>query len=137
MRQMFTIEGNLDGLNEYTAACRSSDKAGWRMKKNNEHRIAIGIRRANLVPMEGPVTITVLWREGIKPGKSRFVARDKDNVRFAIKFIQDALVAMGILKDDSWKNVTPFDVYEIDRDRPQVTVVISDEDEDKDGFKWN
>lgn len=53
---------------------------------------------------------------------------DKDNVRFAIKFIQDALVSMGIIDDDAWGKVTPSDSYRIDRDDPRIVVEIEETD---------
>lgn len=120
MIQSFVIPGRLDGLNEYTKACRSGSwQAGARMKKRNEDKICKAIRDAHLVPMEPPVSLTVIW-----VNENR--RRDKDNTRFAVKFIQDALVGEGIIPNDKWDTVTPYDGYEIDKDNPRVVVIIQE-----------
>lgn len=120
MIQSFVIPGRLDGLNEYTKACRSGSwQAGARMKKRNEDKVCKAIRDAHLVPMNPPVSLTVIW-----VNENR--RRDKDNTRFAVKFIQDALVGEGIIPNDKWDTVTPYDGYEIDKDNPRVVVIIQE-----------
>lgn len=47
--------------------------------------------------------------------------RDKDNISFAKKFIQDALIDAQILPDDGWKWIEGFeDHFAVDRKNPRM-----------------
>ena len=127
MRQAFEIQGRLDGLNEYTEACRANPYVGAKMKRANEEAVLWAIKAARLKPMRCPVHIHVVWIEGIKPGAKRFHPRDKDNIRHGMKYIQDALVEAGIIKDDGYDKVTPSDSYMLNREHPRVIVELEEE----------
>lgn len=126
MKQTFTIHGRLDGLNEYTDFNRAHAYVGARAKKANEEAVWWAIKAARLKPMKTPVRITVHWYEGKRPGVKVFRPRDKDNIRNGIKFIQDALVKAGIIDNDSFHKVTPYDTYHLDRDNPRIIVEIEE-----------
>ena len=65
-----------------------------------------------------PVYITYKWYE---PNKKR----DLDNIAFAKKFVQDALVTNGILENDGWANIVGFcDEFYVDKENPRVEVEI-------------
>ena len=98
---MITCEINmkLPSLNDYVALCRDNKYKAAKFKKNIEDDIAIFINR--LPRFEKPVRIHFVWIEGNK-------RRDLDNIAFAKKFILDALVKCGKLKDDNRKCVTGF-----------------------------
>ena len=52
--------------------------------------------------------------------------RDKDNIAFAKKFINDALVECGVLPNDGWRNIrTMFDMFDVDATNPRVEVTVS------------
>ena len=72
-----------------------------------------------LKPIKCPVKIIYRFYEENKK-------RDKDNVSgIAHKFVQDALVESGILKDDGWDYVIGFsDEFYIDRDNPRIEVIL-------------
>lgn len=126
MKQSFVIQGRLDGMNEYTAANRSNPYKGAEMKKRNQELVQWSIRAAHLKPMQCPVHIHVTWIEGLAPGRKKFVPRDKDNIRSSIKYIQDALIAEGIIKNDSYRNVTPSDSYMLNRENPRIIVELEE-----------
>ena len=127
MIQTFEIEGRLDGLNEYTEDCRRSYQGGGRVKKRNDKAVRDAIKAAGLAPMRTPVIVHITWVEGLKPGSTRFVPRDKDNIRFAAKFVLDALVAEGIIKDDGWHHVAEIaDSFRINRNDPRVIVTVEE-----------
>ena len=86
-------------LNEYINACRRTPYAGATMKKNVQRDIGYFINK--LPKFEHPVIIDFTWVE--KNGR-----RDPDNVTYAKKFILDAMVECGKLKDDNRKNVIGF-----------------------------
>ena len=56
--------------------------------------------------------------------------RDKDNIAFAKKFIQDALRLAGILKNDGWAEIAGFsDDFQVDPKGYAVIVEIYDRGE--------
>ena len=88
-----TIPGLLPGLNEYIDAERAV-KGKYKaaaMKKQAENVIGFMVKtQLRGVRFDRPVIIHYRW---IEPNRRR----DKDNVAFAKKFIQDSLVHAGVL----------------------------------------
>ena len=115
----FTIIGKLDGLNEYTKKNRSNAYAGAKMKKDNEKIVIYYIRKSKLKKVEQyPITLKITWYE-----KDR--RRDIDNITFATKFIQDALVKEGILIDDSQKYINKVEhIVLVDKENPRIEVEL-------------
>lgn len=110
------IKGRLDGLNEYTRACRGSWQSGMKMKQRNEMLVAA--QCAGIPTIEGQVFIAFYWYE---PDKKR----DKDNIAFGKKFILDALVKKRVIQGDSWKYIEGFrDSFYVDKDNPRVEIII-------------
>jgi Holliday junction resolvase RusA-like endonuclease len=123
LRCKLTIPGLLPGLNEYIDAERGN-KGKYKaasMKKQAEHLIGFMIKsQLRGVRFAGPVVIHYTW---IEPNKRR----DKDNIAFAKKFIQDSLVRMRVLENDGWKHIEYFtDSFAVDPKNPRVEVVIED-----------
>lgn len=116
-----TIEGRLDGLNEYTNACRSGWGAGSRMKIKNERKICNAIRKQMHGVKFGRIRPFFVWYEEDN-------RRDADNVAFAKKFILDALKKEEVIVDDSRKYVEGFtDVILVDKNHPRIEVYIKEE----------
>lgn len=119
----FTIQGRLDGLNEYTRANRANAHKGNSLKKKNERVVCIGIiqacARGDLRKVDKyPIELKIMWYEP----NSR---RDIDNITFATKFIQDALVKKGILQNDSQKYISKVShEVTVDKNNPRVEVEI-------------
>ena len=102
------IPMKLPSLNEYIDVCRSNKYKAANYKKSLEKQIALFLGR--MPKLEHPVTIHFHWIEGNRK-------RDLDNIAFAKKFILDALVKRGKLKDDNRKCVTAFsDTFSYGRD---------------------
>ena len=95
----YEIPFKLPSLNDYTRACRSSKYAGAIFKAQWEQMI--GLYLMKMPRWTKPIKIHFIWVEGSK-------RRDQDNVYFAKKFILDALVKYGKLKDDNRKCVYNF-----------------------------
>lgn len=89
----------LPSLNEYINRCRYNKYSANNYKQKIEANIFPYI--SNIPKLEKPVKIDFHWIEGNKK-------RDLDNICFAKKFILDALVKYGKLKDDNRKNVYAF-----------------------------
>lgn len=117
----FVIYGRLDGLNEYTKKCRSNKYAGARLKEKNEQQVkyaALCDKSMLHTQFSGKVHITYKWYEKDK-------RRDLDNIAFAKKFIQDALVGIGFLQGDGWRHIVGFsDEFYIDKKNPRIEVEI-------------
>ena len=88
----------LPSCNEYINACRSNKYLGAKMKRDIEKQIGLYI---NHLPRFEKVKIHFIWIEGNK-------RRDLDGICFAKKFILDALVKYGKLKDDNRNYVYAF-----------------------------
>ena len=89
----------LPSLNEYTTACRKNAYAGAKMKKQTQEDIMWFVKK--LPKFDKPIFIRFHWVEGNHK-------RDYDNIAFGKKFILDALVAAGKLKDDNRNYVAGF-----------------------------
>ena len=98
------IPMKLPSLNDYVRLCRANRYQAAKYKRDLEDDISFFLGK---VPVyENPVKIHFHWIEGNK-------RRDLDNICFAKKFILDALVKSGKLKDDNSQIVTAFtDTFE-------------------------
>lgn len=120
------IPGKLPGLNDYIRVERGyagNIKAAG-LKAEVEAEIGWEIRaQLKTLRIKSPVHITFRWIE-------KDTRRDKDNIAFAKKFIQDALVSMKVLEDDGWKHITGFsDEFEVDEKNPRIEVVLREVEE--------
>lgn len=89
------------------------------MKQNNEFLVSLYIRQAKLKRVDKyPITLKITWYEENK-------RRDIDNITFATKFIQDALVKCGVLENDGQKQINKVihDV-QVDKNNPRIEVEI-------------
>lgn len=115
------IPMKLPSLNEYIRVCRENRFKANKFKSNIEDDIGMCIGK--LPRFENPVKIKFHWIEGNK-------RRDLDNVCFAKKFILDALVKCGKLKDDNRKCVYAFtDTFEYG-DETKVILEIEEANDD-------
>lgn len=119
MKHTLTITGRLPGLNEIISANRSSKYEAAKQKKDVEGMIMWYIHeQLKGVRIDKPVKLTHWWYE---PSKRR----DKDNVMAGKKFIWDALVRTGVLKNDGWNEIEDSrDYVLVDEVNPRVVVEI-------------
>ena len=115
------IPGTLPGLNEYIDANRLKKYAGAAMKRQAEAAVMAAIKRQMRgLKLTRPVVLHYTWVE-----KDR--RRDHDNVAFAQKFVQDALVHAGVLKNDGWAQVEGFThAFRVDSKHPRVEVEVEE-----------
>lgn len=120
---MITIEIPIKfvSLNGYVNLCRRNRFESAKYKKDIENEIGIFIR--SLPRFEKPVRIHFHWIEENK-------RRDFDNIAFAKKFILDALVKSGKLKDDNRKCVVGFTDRFSYGDSTRVMVTIEEVSDD-------
>ena len=96
---ILTINMKLPSLNEYINVCRTNRYKAAQYKADIERQIALFLTK--MPSYTKPITIHFHWIEGNK-------RRDLDNICFAKKFILDAMVKAGKLKDDNRKCVAAF-----------------------------
>lgn len=124
MRQVFEVPGRLPGLNEYTSACRTNPYAGAKLKREATEACMWAAKAAGVRSVAVPVDVHVTW---VEPN----TRRDKDNIRFAIKFVLDALVRLGVIPDDGWGQVGSLsDSYMVNRSNPRVIVTLECKEEE-------
>ncbi|MEN6587639.1 MAG: hypothetical protein ABFE02_16490 [Sulfuricella sp.] len=127
MTYSLTIPGRLPDMNDYSDAERAHWRKAAQMKRETQDFVGWAIKRQ--LPglrIERPVAITFAWYE---PNRRR----DKDNIAFAKKFIQDALVEAGVLANDGWRNIVrTSDSVAVDASNPRVEVWIEEVGEDVD-----
>ena len=114
------IHGRMPGLNDYIAAERSNRYQAAKMKHEWQTLVCHEIRnQLKGVKLIEPVFLAYTFYE---PNKRR----DHDNVSgFAHKVIQDALVQMGVLRDDGWDYVAGFvDWFRLDKKEPHIVVDV-------------
>ena len=95
----YVIDMKLPSLNDYIRVCRCNKYQAAKFKADIEQEI--GLRLMKMPKWNNPIKIHFCWVEGNKK-------RDLDNIAFAKKFILDAMVKYGKLKDDNRKCVTAF-----------------------------
>lgn len=117
----FVIEGRLWGLNDHVNACKSKygQAISSRYKRETEGLIGWCIKKyLGSWKTDKMIYLKYKW---IEPN----TRRDLDNIAFAKKFIQDALVKQGVINNDGWKNILGFsDDFGIDKDNPRIEVEI-------------
>lgn len=118
---ILTIPGELPNLNEYTKANRTSKYNGARMKQKAENKITHYIMQQ----LSGAITLDKAFLKFVWVEKNK--KRDPDNVAFAKKFLLDALVTNGILKNDGWSCIEGFeDKFRVDKERPRIEIYIEE-----------
>jgi hypothetical protein len=101
MKQILILKQIPCDLNTYIQKERSNKYLGAKIKREETELIAWECKRQALKKINHPVIINYLWVVVNK-------RKDKDNIAFAKKFIQDGLVMAGILKNDGWNDITGF-----------------------------
>ena len=127
----FRINERLIGLNEYITLINRNRHAGNKRKQGIERMIGKCIRdQLGSIRINYPVFIKYTWIEDNR-------RRDKDNVSFAKKFIQDAMVKEGLLENDGWREITDFkDSFIVDKGRAGVVVELFKDDIKEDIGQW-
>lgn len=115
----FIIRDKLPSLNDVIAKNRTNRYVGAKFKKDIESRIGWAIKSAKLKPITNPCVIDIEWHEATK-------RRDVDNIHSSVKFILDALVKNGILKNDSRRYVKQIYHNVIDDKTNYVVVRIKE-----------
>ena len=117
MKNKIVLVGEFTDLNRYINAERSNRFMGAKIKKTNGDN---ALKQLICTPWKGeyPVRVSFLW-------VTKNERIDPDNTAFAKKFLLDAIVTKGILKDDTRKCIKGFvDNYAVDAENPRVEITI-------------
>ena len=119
----FVIREKLPSLNEVISANRTDKHKGAKLKRRVQDEIGqyirIAVQQGHAYVQHNRCIVSVIWHEKTK-------RRDADNVESAVKFILDAMVEQGIIKDDSRKYVAQVYHHIVDDDEDYVEVFIND-----------
>lgn len=115
------IPGSLPGLNNLIEAERAHRQKGAALKRDAQTLVEYELSDQIDRPLREPVVMHYTW---IEPNRRR----DKDNISsFGRKIIQDALVAIGALKNDGWGNIDGFtDSFAVDAEDPRIEIEIEE-----------
>lgn len=123
MIQEFEIPLKFVSLNEYIALCKKAHGLkAQEYKRTVQDFIIWNIKAAKLKRINKPVFVSFTWYEDTK-------RRDKDNVRFAKKFINDRLQEAHILPNDNNEYVVGFTDRFIYGQGQKVKVTLEEADE--------
>jgi Holliday junction resolvase RusA-like endonuclease len=113
----FVIPGKLASMNQFISANRTSVHVGNKLKQDSQANVMHYIPKWKQI--EKPVIMEYRFFE---PDRRR----DLDNISsFALKVIQDGLVAKGILANDGWDNIQGFSVqFFVDKKNPRIEIDI-------------
>lgn len=117
---IYTVEftGVLPTFNQYSALERTNRLKAAEVKRQVQDGLLRQMTDAK--SFNGHVYVGFVW---IRPD----MRYDKDNVTFAKKFILDALQEAHVIKNDSWRMCTPFDLgYKVNKQNPRTIVRIAD-----------
>lgn len=116
--ERFTFEVDLP-----PRACSSNEESSrhWRFrsKARKDYKEDIGwkIKEAGVPSFSCPVSITLVFYVGGKSSDGCYRPRDEQNAASAGKSIMDALVEMGIIRDDSKQFVRSYSATIVPRDQ--------------------
>ena len=116
----FVIKQKLPSLNEVIGANRGNKYMGAGLKRQVQNDICSWIRLAQMRDTLHPVDqceVSIVWHEKTK-------RRDVDNIQSAQKFILDAMVKMGIVKDDSRRYIKQINHKIVDDTEDYVEVYL-------------
>ena len=119
----FVIKRKLPSLNEVIDANRENKYVGAKLKRELQEEIGwyivSAVMRGDLAPRNERCTVSIRWHEST-------MRRDVDNIQSAQKFILDAMVKQGILKNDSRKYVSQVYHQIVDDEEDYVEVFVND-----------
>ena len=117
----FEIPGELTDLNTHLDQARTHWAKSGELKKQETNKAKMIASQYSGEFDEGdfPVDIHCHW-----VCKNR--RKDKDNIRFAVKYILDGLELAGLIENDGWNYVGSLsDTFAVDKENPRVEVTIT------------
>lgn len=118
------IKGSLCSLNDYILKERANKYIGAKIKKDNTNFV---LKQLPNIKIDHKIDIEFNWYCKNK-------RKDPDNICFARKFILDAMVLKGIIKNDGWKNIGSFkDNFYVNKEE-MIELRITKSDEEQMGW---
>ena len=118
--QSFFVPGPLPGANDII-------RKHWRVYSKLKADWGLTCARCMLLAKVKPVRACAIAYHWVEPLPRRGHIRDRDNIRFGAKFVNDALVSQGILLDDGPDGVVSLtDSFTYDGVTPGVLVTIEE-----------
>lgn len=115
--QKFTIPNRLASYGELMATCANNSAALRNREKHNIHLVRRYIKEAGVEEVRGRVAVHVHW---VEPSSSRKFS----HVAAAAVFIEDALIASGIIKNPVTQIECIYSTFAVNAGDPRVVVTI-------------
>lgn len=117
--EKLVIDGELPNLNEIIETSKMHWAKYANEKKYLTENIAL-LAKSKIKKKYEKVNLTFVWYCKNK-------RKDKDNIIAGQKFIIDALVLAGVIKNDGWNEIgNIFHFFEVDAKNPRVEVIIKE-----------
>ena len=128
--QTFKIPGHLPGMNKIIAASKTHHMVYKKIKEEHCWYICTCIKKHNITPYTDrglPINVKITW---VCENKKR----DKDNIMAGQKFILDAMVKAGVIKDDGWKYIGEIEhKFTVEKNNPHVIIELTNNKEEING----
>lgn len=122
MDKKVIIPGQLMDLNVFINKQRTNKYAGANAKKQETAKVAAIFveQRDNILPLSLPIQLDYTWYMSNR-------RKDKDNIAFSQKFVQDAMIEANIIENDGWSEIEGFSHrFRIDKDNPRIEIKIKE-----------
>lgn len=115
------IDGELMDLNKFINYQRANRFGGANAKKKETMKCANAFAPIRAKKLKLPITLKIDWYCKDK-------RKDKDNIRFGVKFIQDGMIECGLLKNDGWNEINGYqDAFYVDKENPRIEIELVEE----------
>lgn len=123
LKTKIIIQGELTDLNKFINSQRANRFGGAALKKKNTQKCAVAFKPIAGKKLKLPINLKIDWYCKDK-------RKDKDNIRFGIKFIQDGMIEAGVLKNDGWGEISGYqDRFYVDKENPRIEIEIIEAEE--------
>lgn len=112
----------MPSLNEYVNTERGNRYGGAGLKRNNTQLCAVYCRAAmnQGFKFDNPSVVHCTWYMKNK-------RKDPDNIAFAIKFILDGMMKVGLIKNDNWEMIKGLKHdFVVDKEHPRVEIELEE-----------
>lgn len=118
------LRGEFPTLNEVIGALNTQNRQVYaRMKRKYTNATVWDVKSQKVPKIDFKIDVAFTWYRKNK-------RTDPDNITVGQKFILDALVVAGVLKNDGWNEINSINhVFKVDKDNPRVEITISEHDD--------
>lgn len=116
---LIVLRTEMPTLNQYIDACRRNRYSAASLKRKVEQGLCLEFMKARVGKFDQSLDLGYVWY-------CRNMKTDKSNIAFCAKFVEDAMVKVGIIPNDGWKHIGSFSHdFMVDKADPRLELTIS------------